>query len=69
VTNQPRIDVSSLVAIDVHVHLEAMDDATATDAAAKNYFGESGAAGIREPLRNITAHEKLFSLFSRWTNG
>jgi uncharacterized protein len=47
VTKQPRIDVSSLVAIDVHVHLEATDDATATDAAAKKYFGESGAS--RDP--------------------
>ena len=46
-TKQPRIDVSCLVAIDVHVHLEATDDATATDAAAKKYFGESGAS--RDP--------------------
>jgi predicted TIM-barrel fold metal-dependent hydrolase len=47
VTKQPRIDVSSLVVIDVHVHLEAIDDATATDAAAEKYFGESGAS--RDP--------------------
>jgi predicted TIM-barrel fold metal-dependent hydrolase len=42
-----RMDVSSLTAIDVHVHLEAVDDATATDNAAKQYFGDSGAS--RDP--------------------
>jgi hypothetical protein len=47
VTKQPRMDVSSLVAIDVHVHPEAIDDATSTDAAAKKYCGESGAS--RDP--------------------
>jgi predicted TIM-barrel fold metal-dependent hydrolase len=43
-TERQRIDVSSLAAIDVHVHLEAADDKTATDAAAKKYFGDSGAS-------------------------
>jgi len=42
-----RIGVASLAAIDVHVHLEALDEASATDAAAKKYFGESGAS--RDP--------------------
>ncbi|HXY00688.1 MAG TPA: amidohydrolase family protein [Candidatus Limnocylindrales bacterium] len=42
-----RIDVGSLAAIDVHVHLEAFDDTSATDNAAKKYFGDSGAS--REP--------------------
>jgi predicted TIM-barrel fold metal-dependent hydrolase len=40
----PRIDVESLAAFDVHVHLESADDRTPTDTAAKKYFGESGAA-------------------------
>ncbi len=43
----PRMDVSSLAAIDVHVHLEAINEATATDEAAKKYFGDSGAS--RDP--------------------
>jgi uncharacterized protein len=43
----PRMDVSSLAAIDVHVHLEAVNEASATDQAAKAYFGESGAS--RDP--------------------
>src|SRR5450631_1089667 len=42
-----RIDVESLVAFDVHVHLEHTDEGSAADAAAKKYFGESGAA--RDP--------------------
>ena len=33
-----RIDVSTLAAIDVHVHLEHAGDATATDAQAQAYF-------------------------------
>ena len=40
---RPQLDVASLRAIDVHVHLESADDTTATTAAAKEYFGESGA--------------------------
>lgn len=40
----PRIDVASLTALDVHVHLESTDDRTAADAAAKKYFGDSGAS-------------------------
>jgi uncharacterized protein len=42
-----KLKVQELAAIDVHVHLEAMDEGTATDSAAKKYFGESGAS--REP--------------------
>jgi len=43
----PRMNVASLAAIDVHVNLEAVNDATATDDAATKYFGESGAS--RDP--------------------
>jgi len=45
--SSPRMDVESLAAFDVHVHLESADDRTATDTAVKKYFGDSGAA--RDP--------------------
>ncbi len=38
------IDPTSLTAIDVHVHLEHMGEATAADAAAKQYFGAGAPA-------------------------
>ena len=38
------IDTSDLKAFDVHVHLEARVEGTPADAAARRYFGESGAA-------------------------
>lgn len=38
-----RLDPTALVAIDVHVHLEAPKAANAADAAAAKYFGDSGA--------------------------
>jgi len=41
--SSPRIDVTSLAAFDVHVHLESTDARTAADTAAKKYFGDSGA--------------------------
>lgn len=41
------IQPDGLVAFDVHVHLEAPVDGSAADAAARRYFGESGAA--RDP--------------------
>ena len=42
-TAQPiSIDPGPLTAIDVHVHLEA-DEPSATDAAARSYFGDTGA--------------------------
>jgi predicted TIM-barrel fold metal-dependent hydrolase len=40
------IDPSAITAIDVHVHLEAVQDST-VDAAARKYFGETGAG--RDP--------------------
>jgi len=50
-----KIDVDSLTAIDVHVHLEPVED-NAIDAAAKKYFGDSGAprdrAGLAEYYRS-----------------
>ena len=42
--NSPsRMEVESLAAFDVHVHLESTDDRTAADTAVKKYFGDSGA--------------------------
>ena len=50
-----KIDVDLLTAIDVHVHLEPVED-NAIDAAAKKYFGDSGAprdrAGLAEYYRS-----------------
>ncbi len=37
------IDIAALTAIDVHVHLEATEQGTDSDAAARKYFGDSGA--------------------------
>src|SRR4249920_849877 len=39
-----RMDVDSLVAIDVHVHLEHTGELTAADVQAQQYFGASTAA-------------------------
>lgn len=42
-SSAPQMDVASLRAIDVHVHLESADDTTAATVAAKEYFGENSA--------------------------
>ena len=39
-----------LTAIDVHVHIEHEDDNSATDVAAKKYFGDSGVSHDRDAL-------------------
>ena len=44
---KPHMQAANLVAIDVHVHLEAQSEGAAADAAATKYFGESGAG--RDP--------------------
>lgn len=60
-----RIDVASLYAIDVHVHLEAVDDATATDNAAKKYFGDSGASRDPKALADYYRSRKIaFVIFA-----
>ncbi|MFI5057224.1 MAG: amidohydrolase family protein [Candidatus Acidiferrales bacterium] len=60
-----RIDVESLAAVDVHVHLESTDDRTATDAAAKKYFGESGAARDANALAEYYRSRKIaFVIFA-----
>ena len=60
-----RIDVQALAAIDVHVHLEAVTEATATDAAAKKYFGESGASRDPKALAEYYRSRKMaFVIFA-----
>jgi len=67
--NQKKFDVDNMVAIDVHVHVEHEGEKTATDDAARKYFGKgaaSGRAGMAEYYRSrkigcivFTVDEKL----------
>jgi len=60
-----RVDVGSLAAIDVHVHLEAIDDTNATDNAAKRYFGDSGASREHNALADYYRTRKMaFVIFA-----
>ena len=54
-----QIDVESLAALDVHVHLESVNDATATDDAAKRYFGDSGASRDPKALADYYRSRKM----------
>jgi len=64
-TFSSRIDGESLAAFDVHVHLEAVDDRTATDTAAKKYFGDSGAARDAKALAEYYRSRKIaFVIFA-----
>jgi uncharacterized protein len=69
--SSPRMEVESLVAFDVHVHLESTDDRTATDAAAKKYFGDSGAArdaaGLAEYYRSRKIAFVIFAVDEQLT--
>ena len=59
------IDTSDLKAFDVHVHLEARVEGTAADAAARRYFGESGAARDGDGLAAYYRSRKMaFVVFS-----
>jgi predicted TIM-barrel fold metal-dependent hydrolase len=66
-----RINVESLVAFDVHVHLESTDDRSAADAAAKKYFGDSGAArdaaGLAEYYRSRKMAFVIFAVDEQLT--
>ncbi len=63
--SSPPIDVNSLAAFDVHVHLESTDDHTATDDAAKKYFGDSGAARDANALADYYRSRKIaFVIFA-----
>ncbi len=52
------IDTAKLTAIDVHVHLEA-PDSSETDAAARKYFGDSGAGRDTASLAEYYRSRKL----------
>jgi uncharacterized protein len=59
------IDTAALTAIDVHVHLEAPAEGTAADAAARAYFGDSGAARDAEGLAQYYRSRRMaFVIFS-----
>jgi predicted TIM-barrel fold metal-dependent hydrolase len=63
------IDAAKLKAFDVHVHLEASAEGTAADAAARKYFGESGAArdgaGLAQYYRSREIAFVVFSVDER----
>jgi len=60
-----KLRIDELVAIDVHVHLEAQDDATPTDNAAKRYFGDSGASRDPKALAEYYRSRKMaFIIFA-----
>jgi predicted TIM-barrel fold metal-dependent hydrolase len=58
-SSTPQMDVASLRAIDVHVHLESADDTTAATAAAKKYFGENCASGGPNALADYYRSRKI----------
>ena len=65
----PPIRISDISAIDVHVHLQAPDDHSGADRAARKYFGESGAArdadGLAEYYRSRRMAFVVFSVDER----
>jgi predicted TIM-barrel fold metal-dependent hydrolase len=67
-TSPPRIDPSSLTAIDVHVHLES-EERSSTDDAARGYFGDSGAPrdpkGLAEYYRSRRMAFVVFTVDER----
>jgi predicted TIM-barrel fold metal-dependent hydrolase len=69
VTLTPAIRISEISAIDVHVHLEAPDDHSSADRAARKYFGESGAprdaGGLAEYYRSRRMAFVIFSVDER----
>ena len=53
------IDVNSITAIDVHVHIEHTGEHTEADQAARNYFGDSGAPHDRGALAGYYRSRKM----------
>jgi predicted TIM-barrel fold metal-dependent hydrolase len=53
------IDVDSLAAFDVHVHIEHGGEESETDRAAKKYFGDSGALHDRRALADYYRSRKI----------
>jgi predicted TIM-barrel fold metal-dependent hydrolase len=63
--SSPRMEVESLAAFDVHVHLESTDDHTATDTAVNKYFGDRGAAREANALAEYYRSRKIaFVIFA-----
>lgn len=60
-----KIDVGSVAAIDVHVHLEGFNDASGTDQAVRKYFGDSGAPRDHKALADYYRSRKIaFVIFA-----
>ena len=60
-----QINVDSLAAIDVHVHLEGFSDASGTDQAVRKYFGDSGAPRDHKALADYYRSRKIaFVIFA-----
>ena len=57
--NLGSIDVDSMTAIDVHVHIEHSGEESAADRAAKTYFGDSGASHERRELADYYRSRKI----------
>jgi len=53
------MNADQLIAIDTHVHLEPEEDSQAADAAAKKYFGDSGAPRDRKGLAEYYRSRKI----------
>lgn len=53
------IDVNSITAIDVHVHMEHSGQKSATDRAAKQYFGDSGVSHDQRSLADYYRSRKI----------
>jgi uncharacterized protein len=53
------IDVDSMIAIDVHVHIEHDGEDSVADRAAKKYFGDSGALPDRHALADYYRSRKI----------
>jgi predicted TIM-barrel fold metal-dependent hydrolase len=59
VSDLGSIDVDLITAVDVHVHIEHSGEESATDRAAKKYFGESGMTHDRRALADYYRSRKI----------
>ena len=58
-SNLGSIDVDSIAAIDVHVHIEHSGEDSEADRAAKTYFGDSGVTHDRRALVEYYRSRKI----------
>lgn len=58
-SQEPRIHADTIVAFDVHVHIEHQGQDSATDQAAKKYFGDKGADRSPEALADYYRSRKM----------